>query len=54
MKICPKCGRKFERLLAVSRTDKKTMICDECGLLEALLSARKRDCGGKYGEQIQM
>ena len=38
MKICPKCGRRFERLLAVSRMDNKTMICDECGLMEALHS----------------
>ena len=36
MKICPKCGRKFERLLAVSRMDNKTMICDNCGTMEAL------------------
>lgn len=36
MKICPKCGRKFEWLLALSRTDNKTMICDECGTMEAL------------------
>lgn len=36
MKICPKCGRSFERLLALSREDNKTMICDECGIKEAL------------------
>ena len=36
MIICPKCGKKFERLLAVSRADNQTMICDECGVLEAL------------------
>lgn len=36
MKMCPKCGREFERLLALSRTDNKTMICDECGTMEAL------------------
>lgn len=39
MKICPKCGRSFDRLLALSRTDNKTMICDECGTKEALDSA---------------
>lgn len=38
MKICPKCGRKFRRLLAMSRTDNKTMICDDCGTMEALAS----------------
>lgn len=36
MKICPKCGRSFERLLALSRTDNETMICDECGTMEGL------------------
>lgn len=36
MKICPKCGKEFERLLALSRTDNKTMICDKCGTMEAL------------------
>lgn len=35
MKICPKCGRSFDRLLTLSRTN-KTMICDECGTIEAL------------------
>ena len=34
--ICPKCGRKCERLLALSRVDNKTMICDDCGTMEAL------------------
>lgn len=33
---CPKCGREFDRLLALSRDDNKTMICDECGTKEAL------------------
>lgn len=36
MMKCPKCGRKFERLLALSRSGNKTMICDECGTMEAL------------------
>lgn len=38
MKKCPKCGRSFENLLALSRTDNKTAICDECGIKEALNS----------------
>lgn len=38
MKICPKCRRSFERLLALSRTDNKTLICDQCGITEALNS----------------
>lgn len=33
---CPSCGKEFERLLALSRKDNKTMICDECGIKEAL------------------
>lgn len=33
---CPKCGRDYERLLALSRRDNQTMICDECGTKEAL------------------
>lgn len=37
MKICPKCGKVFERLLTLSRTDNKTMICDACGQMEALM-----------------
>lgn len=36
MKKCPKCGRYFERLLAVSRSRDRNMICTECGILEAL------------------
>ncbi|MBQ8135338.1 MAG: hypothetical protein IJ192_13190 [Clostridia bacterium] len=33
---CPKCGREFDRLLALSRRDSTTMICDDCGTQEAL------------------
>lgn len=33
---CPKCGRDCDRLLALSRRDNKTNICDECGVKEAL------------------
>ena len=36
MKKCPGCGREYERLLALSRKDNRTMICDECGTKEAL------------------
>lgn len=42
MKICPKCRRSFPRLLALSRIDNKTMICDACGAREALQSIPKR------------
>ena len=33
---CPRCGKEAKRLLALSRADNKTMICDECGTKEAL------------------
>lgn len=36
MKKCQRCGREFERLLALSRKDNKTMICNQCGTEEAL------------------
>lgn len=36
MEVCPKCGKETDRLLALSRADNKTMICDECGTKEAL------------------
>lgn len=36
MAVCPKCGKETNRLLALSRTDNETMICDECGTKEAL------------------
>ena len=42
MKKCPICGEKYERLLALSRRDNTTMICDRCGMMEAL------DDYGKY------
>ncbi len=57
MKICPRCGREYERLLALSRTDNKTMICDQCGTEEALDAVglmdgsqeRKRILDNAYG-----
>ena len=36
MKQCPSCGKMFPRLLALSRKDNKTMICDNCGVAEAM------------------
>lgn len=33
---CSKCGKETKFLRALSRTDNKTMICDECGTKEAL------------------
>lgn len=39
VQICPKCKNKVERLLALSRVDNKTLICNECGTKEALDAA---------------
>lgn len=36
---CPKCGKEVNRLLALSRADNKTMICNKCGTKEALDAA---------------
>ena len=33
---CPKCGKETDKLLALSRRDNKTMICNDCGVQEAL------------------
>lgn len=33
---CPKCGKMVKRLLALSREDNKTRVCDVCGTKEAL------------------
>ena len=37
--ICPECQKEYDQLLALSRKDNKTMICDECGIMEALNDA---------------
>ena len=39
-RICPKCGKTLKGYPALSRTDNKTEICSDCGILEAL------DCAG--------
>lgn len=39
MRICPKCGKKYEDHPAISRTDNRTEICPECGTREALTAA---------------
>lgn len=33
---CPRCGNEYDELLSLSRIDNKTMICDECGIAEAI------------------
>lgn len=38
IRLCPKCGRKYEGYSALSRVDNKTNICSDCGIREALQS----------------
>ena len=35
---CPKCGKLYGGVPAVSREDNKTLICPDCGTREALES----------------
>lgn len=35
---CPKCGREYKAVPAVSRGDNRTLICPDCGIREALAS----------------
>ena len=37
-KICPKCGKEYRGVPAISRTDSVTLICPDCGTREALQS----------------
>ena len=36
--VCPRCGRTYHGLPALSREDNKTLICPDCGVREALES----------------
>ena len=36
LKICPKCGRAYSEVPAISREDNQTLICPDCGTREAL------------------
>ena len=36
LKICPKCGRAYCEVPAISREDNQTLICPDCGTREAL------------------
>lgn len=38
IRICPRCGARYERQPALSRTDGITLICPDCGTREALES----------------
>lgn len=35
-RICPRCGKAYKELPAISRKDNKTEICSECGIAEAM------------------
>ena len=34
--VCPRCGRTYHGLPALSQEDNKTLICPDCGVREAL------------------
>jgi glutaredoxin-related protein len=44
--VCPRCGKIFNGVPALSRKDNETMICPDCGTREALESI-----GVSKGEQ---
>lgn len=39
-KICPVCNKGYNGRPALSRRDNRSMICPDCGMLEALDAAR--------------
>lgn len=38
IKICPRCGKTYHDVPALSRMDNETLICPDCGTREALES----------------
>ena len=38
MAVCPRCGKTYIGIPALSRKDNKTFICPDCGTREALSS----------------
>ena len=36
--VCPKCGKEYTGKPALSRLDNATLICPDCGIIEALSS----------------
>ena len=34
--VCPKCGKPYTGVPALSRADNETLICPDCGILESL------------------
>lgn len=49
IKTCPKCGKIYSGVPALSRTDNITLICPDCGTRESLESI-----GVKADEQEQI
>ncbi len=49
IRICPRCGARYGRQPALSRTDGITLICPDCGTREALESI---GVGAEEQEQI--
>ena len=42
IKICPRCGKPYHDVPALSRMDNETLICPDCGTREALESIDER------------
>lgn len=38
IRICPRCGKSYHGVPALSRVDNETLICPDCGTREALES----------------
>ncbi len=36
--VCPKCGKEYKGVPALSREDNSTLICPECGTRESLVA----------------
>ena len=36
MNTCPRCNSEMPERPALSRTDNETLVCSECGILEAI------------------
>lgn len=40
-KICPRCGKKYTEVPAISRKDNKTEICPDCGFVESIFAIKR-------------
>ena len=36
-RVCPRCGKRYNKYPAISRKDNKTEICPDCGVEEAMI-----------------